>query len=587
MTSRETHPIPAARSDPSTVDPITLEVVHNALLAAAMEMKVDLQRTAHSPIINDGLDFSVAVFNAEAETLAQAPGLPSFLCDMPTAIHSILRDIGGAGQLCEGDVYLTNDPYVNTNHVHDVNLIRPIFFEDQLVGFAGSRAHWHDIGGASGAGGFNSTEIFQEGLILRSIRLYHQGVLNVDALRIIRENNWLPEAVEGDLLAQVGASRVGEQRILEILNRYGSERFDSTVRHVFSNGEAQARAALAAIPSGTYTAQSCLDHDGVDLTVPLVIRATVTVHDRGLHVDLAGSSPRCRGPFNSNPNTTTSICRMIFKMLTTPNEPANEGHFRPLTVHIPEGSIFDARKPSPTMAGFFAHKVLEDVIKEALAPAIPDRVNAHDYGKCTPVHIKGWNGDRFFILPDTEGGGWGGKPMADGESALLYGDVKVVPVEVLESKYPVRLLRYQLRRDSAGAGRFRGGLGIVKDYQALMDVRLNAGLDRQICPPQGILGGRPAMPNRVSVRANNDEKVLPSKVTDYAIRSGEVISIQTGGGGGYGSPSERSLHDIAADLREGLISEAHAREAYGVVVTGDRVQRGVESVSVGRFSDAR
>lgn len=577
----------ASPSETIAVDPITLEVIHNSLLSAALEMKVDLQRTAHSPIINDGLDFSVAVFNANAETVAQAPGLPSFLCDMPTAIHSVLEDIGGPEHLAEGDVYLTNDPYVNTNHVHDVNVIRPIFFEGKLVGFAGSRAHWHDIGGASGAGGFNSTEIFQEGLILRSIRLYDRDVLNVDALRIILENNRLPEAVEGDLLAQVGASRIGEQRILEILHRYGRDRFESTVRHIFSNGEAQARSALATIPPGTYAAQSCLDHDGVEVTVPLIIRATVIVHNRGLHVDLTGSSPRCRGPFNSNPNTTTSICRMIFKMLTTPNEPANEGHFRPLTVDIPKGSIFDARKPSPTMAGFFAHKVLEDVIKEAIAPAIPDRVNAHDYGKCTPVHIKGWEGDRFFILPDTEGGGWGGKPTGDGESALLYGDVKVVPAEVLESKYPVRLLQYRLRKDSAGAGRFRGGLGVVKDYKALTDLRLNAGLDRQVCPPQGILGGRPALPNRVVVRGADNEKVLPSKVTDYAIHEGEVISIQTGGGGGYGDPLDRPLWDIAEDLREGLISEDHAREAYGVVVTGNRVRRGAESVSVGGDSNAR
>jgi N-methylhydantoinase B len=559
-------------------DPITLEVIHNALLAAAMEMKVDLQRTAHSPIINDGLDFSVALFNRHAETVAQAPGLPSFLCDMPTAIHSVLADIGGPEALAEGDVYLTNDPYVNTNHVHDVNVVRPIFFADELVGFAATRAHWHDIGGASGAGGFNSTEIFQEGLILRSIRLYHRGALNKDALRIMRDNNRLPDAVEGDLRSQIGACLVGERRVLEILHRYAREKFEEAVHHIFANGETQARDALAKIPSGVYEAQSCLDHDGIDVSTPLTVRARVIVTDGDMTIDLSGSSPRSRGPFNSNPNTTRSICRMIFKMLTTPDEPANEGHFRPLSVKIPSGSIFDARKPSPTMAGFFAHKVLEDVVKEALAPAIPDRVNAHDYGKCTPVHIKGWEGERFFILPDTEGGGWGGKPTGDGESALLYGDVKVVPVEVLESKYPVRLLQYRLRQDAGGPGCFRGGLGIIKDYLVLVDVRLNAGLDRQVCPPQGILGGRSALPNRVVIKGKDGEQTLPSKVTDYPIVAGEVISIQTGGGGGYGEPGFRALTAIAMDLIEGLISPRHAETAYGVNIENGRIRRGDEAL---------
>jgi N-methylhydantoinase B len=550
------------------VDPITVEVIHNALLAGAMEMKVDLQRTAHSPIINDGLDFSVALFNERGETVAQAPGLPDFLCDIPTAIWSIAEDIGGFDQFRPGDVYLSNDPYVNTNHTNDVNVIKPIFYQNTLVGFAGARAHWHDIGGASGAGGYNSTEIFQEGLILHSIRLYESGVLNEDVMRIIRENNRLPEAVEGDIRAQVASCTVGERRYLEIVERYGVEAVRTAIAQIFANGEAEAQEALLAIPEGEYGAEAFLDHDGVDLDQPLRVRAMVRVRDARMEIDLTGSSPRCRGPFNSNPNTTTSICRMIFKMLTTPVQPANEGHFRALTVKIPPGSLFDARKPSPTKLGFFAHQTLIDVIKAALAPAIPDRVNAHDYGKCTPVHIKGWEGERYFILPDTEGGGWGGKPTGDGESALLWGDVKVVPVEVLESKYPVRLLQYRLRQDSGGPGRYRGGLGIVKDYLVLADVKLNAGLDRQLCPPQGILGGKPALHNQVVVTLPDGTVTkLPSKVTDYPVPAGGVISLQTGGGGGYGDPREREVLRIEQDLAEALISPAHAEQAYGMTLS--------------------
>ena len=546
------------------VDPITVEVIHNALLAAAIEMKVDLQRTAHSPIINDGLDFSVALFNESGETVAQAPGLPDFLCDIPTAILSIANDIGGFARFHPEDVYLTNDPYLNTNHTNDVNVIKPIFCGGQLVGFAGARAHWHDIGGASGAGGYNSTEIFQEGLILRSIRLYAEGKLNHDVMRIILENNRLPDAVGGDIQAQVASCIVGERRYLETIDRYGVETVRAAIARIFANGEAEARAALLAIPEGEYTSESWLDHDGVDLDQPLRVRATVRVQDGGMEIDLTGSSPRSRGPFSSNPNTTTSICRMIFKMLTTPTQPANEGHFRALLVKIPPGSLFDARKPSPTKLGFFAHQTLIDVIKAALARAIPDSVNAHDYGKCTPVHIKGWEGERYFILPDTEGGGWGGKPTGDGESALLWGDVKVVPVEVLESKYPVRLLQYRLRQDSGGPGRYRGGLGIVKDYLVLVDVKLNAALDRQLWPPQGILGGQPALHNQVIVTLSDGTSTrLASKVTDYPVPAGSIISLQTGGGGGYGDPSQRERWLIEADLAEGLVSRAHAESAYG------------------------
>ncbi len=548
------------------LDPITVEVIHHALLAAAMEMKVDLQRTAHSPIINDLMDFSVALFNERAETVAQAPGLPVFLCDIPTAIISVARDIGGFDQFVPGDVYMTNDPYLNTMHVNDVNVIRPVFHERKLVGFAGARAHWHDVGSASGAGGFNSTEIFQEGLILRSIRLYANGVLNEEVMRIIRENNRLPDSVEGDIRAQVASCTVGERRYLEVVNRYGIEAVSAAIDQIFANGEAAVLTALRAIPEGEYVSESCLDNDGVDRDRPLRVRATVRVRDGYMEIDLSGSSPRCRGPLNANRNTTTSICRGIFKTLTTPTEPANEGHFRRLKVIIPPGSLFDAQKPSPTLAGFLANNALSDVIKTALARAIPDRVNAQEFGRCSQAHVKGWEGERYFILPDTEGGGWGGKPMGDGESALLWGDVKNIPIEVLESKYPVRLLQYSLRQDSGGPGKFRGGLGIIKDYLVLADTKLNATYDRKMCPPQGILGGKSAMHNQVVVILPDGTMTqLPSNVTDYPVPARGVISFQTGGGGGYGNPLERELRRVEVDLLEGLITRTHAENAYGVV----------------------
>lgn len=572
---------------PKALDPVSIEIVRNALISAAVEMSIVLKRTAYNYIINEGQDFSVGLFNELGETLAQAPGLPEFVCDIPSAIHSIIDDIGGVERFEDGDIYLTNDPYANTFHVHDVNAIKPIFLDKELIGFSCVRAHWHDLGGASGAGSMQATEVFQEGLILRSVRLYRAGELSEDILRIIRENTRLPDGVLGDIRAQVGACRIGEQRYLEIVERFGVSRFQAATQQILEIGEQQAREALMRIPQGIYEAETCLDNDGVDLDRPLPVKATVKVDEDRITIDVSGSAAWCVGPMHANKNTTTSICRMVFKMLTTPTEPANEGHFRMVSVTIPDESIFNAKRPQGTWPGFFALEALIDVIKRALAEAIPDRVNADDYGKCTPAHIKGTYPDgSIFFLADTEGGGWGGKPYEDGENAMLFGDVRITPVELLESKYPVRLTQYRLRPDSGGPGRWRGGLGVIKDYQCRAPgMTFNAGLDRQVCPPQGVLHGHSAFGNRIVIKdVDGTETVLPSKVTDYPVDPGQTISFQTAGGGGYGDPLLRDIGRVADDVRLGLVSVPQARSSYGVVVDQENIS--VEMQETNKLRDS-
>lgn len=561
--------------NPNKPDPITVEIVRNAILSCANEMKIDLRRTSYNPIINEMNDFSVGIFNARAETLAQAPGLPEFVCDIPSAVHSVADDIGGFDKFREGDLFLTNDPYANTFHVHDVNAIKPVFFEGELVGFSCARAHWHDIGGSSAAGSLTATEVFQEGVILRSIRLYREGELNEDVMRVIRENTRLPEAVVGDLRAQVGCCNVGGLRLVTVIERFGLQVYLDCTEQILVNGERQALDALEAVPDGIYTAESCVDNDGIALDVPLPIRAKVIKAGDQLTIDLSGSAEECEGPMYSNKNTTRSMCRLIFKMITTPTEPANEGHFRMVDVVIPEKSIFNAKKPKATLPGFFALETLEDVVKRALSEAMSERVNADDYGRCTPAHIKFLGDDGAYrILADTEGGGWGAKPFEDGENALLFGEVRVIPIEIMEMRYPVRLRQYTLRQDSGGAGRYRGGLGIVKDYECLTDAHLNGGFDRQVCPPQGILGAGSALSNRMVIKKMDGSEIhLPSKVTDYPVSAGEVISFQTGGGGGYGDPLERDLALIENDLKEKLVSPERAVADYQVVLDGDLIDR--------------
>jgi N-methylhydantoinase B len=552
----------------SRVDPVTVEIVRNALLACAEEMKIDLRRTSYNPIINEMNDFSVGVFSAEGETVAQAPGLPQFVCDIPSAIFSVAEDIGGFDKFEDGDVYLTNDPYRNTNHVHDVNSVRPFFVDGKLAGFACARAHWHDIGGASAAGNLTATEVFQEGIVLQSVDLYRRGEPNQAVFRFIEANTRLPETVMGDLRAQVGACHVGAERVLAVIARYGMDVYAECVERILADGERQALEALELIPDGTYRAESAVDDDGVTRGVPLPIVATVTKAKDRLTIDLTGSAGAVRGPLNSNKNTTRSVCRLVFKMLTTPTEPANEGHFRMVDLVVPDDSIFNARRPSATLPGFFALEALEDVVKRALAEAMPDRVNAEEYGRCCPAHIKFRGPDGYSILADTEGGGWGGKPFEDGENGMLFGEIRVIPIEIMEMRYPVLLKQYRLRENSGGPGRFRGGLGVVKQYECLEDCELNAGYDRQFCPPAGVLGGHGSVKNVVAIIGPDGERVeLPSKITDYPVEKGKLISFETAGGGGYGDPAGRDLELVEADLRAGyVVPGEQLEEQYRVVL---------------------
>jgi N-methylhydantoinase B len=553
----------------NTLNPVTVEIVRNALLACAEEMKIDLRRTSYNPIINEMNDFSVGIFSAAGETVAQAPGLPHFVCDIPSAINSIAQDIGGFDRFEPGDVFLTNDPYVNTFHVHDVNSVTPFFVDGELAGFACSRAHWHDIGGASAAGNMSATEVFQEGIILRSAQLYSRGERNASVFRIIEANTRLPETVMGDLRAQVGACQVGVERVLALIGRYGIEVYDACVARILADGERQALDALEQIPDGVYSAESFLDDDGVHRSVPLRVAATVTKSPGRLSIDLTGSSPAVAGSLNCNVNTTRSICRLVFKMLTTPTEPANEGHFRMVDIVVSEDSIFNAKRPSATLPGFFALHTLEDVVRRALASGMPDRVNADDYGRCCPAHIK--FRDRsggYRILADTEGGGWGAKPYEDGESGLLFGEIRVIPIEIMEMRYPVLLRQYRLREDSGGAGLHRGGLGVVKQYECLQDGQLNAGFERQVFPPSGVFGGGSALANRVAIISpDGSRRELPSKTTDHPVAKGEVISFELAGGGGYGDPVQRDLESVAADLRGGYVtSREQLADEYGVIL---------------------
>jgi N-methylhydantoinase B len=561
-------------NSPEREMPIVTEIIRNGLVSVTNEMKIDLMRSSYNPIIHEMLDFSVGLFSEQGDTLAQAAGLPQFLCDMPNAIRSILADVGGLDALRDGDVYLTNDPYTSSFHVNDVTVIEPLFLGGRVVAFAGARAHWHDVGGKSASGSTDATNVYQEGLFLRSIRACSGGELDAGLVRIIEGNSRLPSAVVGDLRAQVAACHTGVRRLAAIIDRYGLAVFGASIASMIELGEERARAAVRAIPDGEYHAEGFLDNDGVELDRRLDVAVTVRVQGDEIEFDLTGTTGPAVGPLNVNRHMTESELRLAFKTLTTPSEPANEGHFRPLHVIVPDGCLLDARRPSPTLLAFVPLELLVDLVRKALAPAIPDRVTAADYGRCCVMHAatRNVNDGAFAILADTEGGGWGARSFADGESALLFGDIRVIPVEVMEQKYPVLIERYTLRQDSGGAGRFRGGLGVVRDYRCLDRLELLTGYDRHDCPPWGLFGGEAGAPNTVVVTRADGTTDEFRKTNEYPLEPGDLVSFRTAGGGGYGEPRERDRDMLLADIEDEYVSQEAAERVYGLSVAAGAVR---------------
>ncbi|RJQ10357.1 MAG: hydantoinase B/oxoprolinase family protein [Bacillota bacterium] len=555
------------------VDPVTLEVLRHGFIAAANEMRINLMRTSYNPIIYEVLDFSVGVFDARGNMIAQAAGLPIFLGNLGAAIKTVIADVGLA-EIKPGDVYMINDTYTTGSHVNDVTVISPVYADGELVGFTASRAHWLDIGGKSPGGSHDCTDIFQEGLRLRSVRLYEEGKVNRSILQIIKDNVRWPEAHMGDLRAQIAAARTGEQRFLELVERFGRETVLEAVAEMLRQGEESVRQAIARMPDGTYLAEGYLDNDGVG-TEPLYIKATVTISGDEMTVDLTGSSEQTLGPLNCGLAASVSGCRVALKCATDPLSPVNEGNFAPLKLIVPSNSMFNVKPPGPAFLYGISLIVLIDVVLKALAPALGDAVPAAHYGDMAGFMIYGVDPatGRQFIQQEPEGGGWGAFPDRDGENVMIFiadGDTRNIPAEVIESKFPLRLERYSLREDSGGPGKFRGGLGHYRDYRLLADEGfMTCIMDRSYCRPWGMSGGKEGAHDLVVVNPGTAGEKTVMKYTGYRLKKGDVCSVRTGGGGGYGDPLERDPEMVRMDVIRELVTLESARRHYGVVLDPD------------------
>jgi N-methylhydantoinase B len=564
----------ASRPD---LDPATIEIVHHALIALAGEMMVNVKRAAYSPSIHEIQDVAVGLLDAKGNLLACAPGLPMFLADLGECVRDGLELIGRAA-MKPGDVFLSNDPFTIGTHINNVATYLPIFWEEELVAFAAVRGHMVDMGGAvPGSRSGSLTEIYQEGLRLRQVRFYDGGRPVADLHRVIADNSRMPEAVLGDLRAQVAACHTGERRFRDLLGKYGVEALAACAEEVMNHGERLARVALERIPDGEYRAESFLDDDGIDRGKEIRLPITVRIEGTQMTVDFSEYPEQVRGSINTGRSGAVAIARTALKSLTTPTEPPNEGQFRPLDVVVPDGKVVSAEPPAA--CGWWARMTSTsiDTILLALAPAMPERIPAAHFGDVPMMLIDGRDraGQRFVIF-DPVPGGHGGRPHEDGPSAVVAfheGDTPDIPVEIQELMFPILVEESGLDPNSAGAGRFRGGLGYRRVFRMVepgSKVQIN--VERHGCVPWGLNGGGPAAPNRAYVQDKpGGEWELVLKRDDVPLGPETRVMICGGGGGGWGDPLQRDPAAVLRDVLEERISIEAAADLYGVVIAAEKV----------------
>jgi len=515
------------------MDSVKLEIFKSLYSSVAEEMGVTMRRTAFSPNIKERRDYSCAVFDRRGRLIAQGDHMPVHLGSMPMSVSAALS----AFELRQGDVVVLNDPYAGGTHLPDVTMVAPVFNSDKLLFYVANRAHHADIGGATPGSMGAATEIFQEGLRIPPVRLRSAGQINRDVLNLMLNNMRVPEEREGDLTAQLGAIRTGENRLLEIVERYGFAEADRYAGHLIAYTARMMRSVIKGIPDGTYYAEDFLDNDGIT-DDPIKIAVAIKIKGERAIVDFTGSSRQVAGAINAVEAITISAVYYVFRCLIPSDVPASSGVLEPLTVIAPPGTVVNAAPPAAVAGGNVeTSQRIVDALFKALAEAIPDRVPAASQGTMNNLALGGIDPrtGRLFAYYETVAGGMGARPGRDGISAIHTHMTNSLntPAEALEYSYPLRVLRYQIRRNSGGRGKWRGGDGIVREIQALADARLSVLSDRRAFAPYGLQGGLPGKPGRNYVKTENGKKSIASKYS-INIRAGDSIIVETPGGGGYG-----------------------------------------------------
>ncbi len=518
-------------------DPIRLEVFKHLFAAVAEEMGVVLRKASYSPNIKERRDFSCAVFDAAGNMIAQAAHIPVHLGSMPLSVAQAVAELSFA----PGDVVILNDPFRGGTHLPDITLISPIFIEEggeqRLFGFVANRAHHADVGGMTPGSMPVAREIYQEGVIIPPLKLAEGGRLNQGVMDLILSNVRTPEERAGDLRAQMAANRRGVARVQEIVARYGADEVTRYMGELLRYTERMTRRLLESLPDGTYRFTDYMDDDGIgDEPVPITV--SITIEGDTATVDFTGSAPQQKGSINAVYAITLSAVYYVFRCLIGLDVPNNSGCLAPIRVIAPEGTVVNARRPAPVAGGNVeTSQRIVDVLLGALAQACPDKVPAASQGTMNNVTIGGWDPirEQSFAYYETIGGGMGARPGKDGASAIHTHMTNTLntPVEALEYTYPFRVVRYEVRRGSGGAGRYRGGDGIRRDIEVLTEAQVSLLTERRRLAPYGLEGGGSGARGENVLIRNGQETPLPGKGT-VLLEPGDILSIRTPGGGGWG-----------------------------------------------------
>ncbi len=544
-------------------DPVTLDIIQNALEAISQEMFVAMRKTSMSAIIYEVLDMGTAIVDPDGEIASSGAGIPSFIGVLDKAVRAVIRKFD-ADAIEPGDVFATNDPYYGgVTHLNDCIIAMPVFADGEIVAWTANIAHWNDIGGmVPGGMSTEATEVFQEGLRLPAIKLVSRGVPNQAVMDIMTVNSRLPDFLRGDMWAAIAAARIGERRLIELIDKYGKRTFQTAMAHFMDYGEKVSRAALKELPKGRFEVSEEQD-DGS------VYHVAIEITDDAFIIDLRNNPDQVKGPKNASFDGVVIAAQMAFKSALPVDVPANGGAFRPLRVLTRPGSVFHALEPAANGYYFEVEVRVFDLMLRCLAPHLPDILPAGSFGSICGTVIGGPHPDtgRHYTIVEPQLGGWGAGRGFDGNTAMFspfHGDTFNCPAEVAEARYGLFVDRLELNVTDGGEGKWRGGQGICLDYRVRADDNfLTIGYTRSRIPPWGLAGGAEGSLNYVEVAHPDGTAERHALATNVPLNAGDIVRIRTGTGGGYGEAKERDRRAIARDIKNGVLTAERARAVYG------------------------
>jgi N-methylhydantoinase B len=579
--------VPQARA----TDAVTIEIVKASLSGIVQEMQNSLFRTGFSTIVRESQDASCAIMNPLGQVIAQHVVLPLHMGAFPACCEGVLRSY--KDDIVDGDAYLINHPYEGGSpHAPDMAVITPVFFGGELIAFCGSIAHKSDIGGpVPGSCSGQAREIFNEGLHLPAIRYVRGGQRNLDIERIIAANSRTPELVLGDIRGQLGASRLGEQRLAELVGKFGKSNAVACFQRLLELSQLKMSRAIEDWKDGRFEAERFVDDDGIDLNKPVRIHVAVEKRGEKLSFDFSGSADQTKGPANVRPPLVKAAVGYVLISLVDPQIFINSGIMDAFDVKTREGSVLNPRFPAPVNTYNATVHAMVEALFAALSHVVPARARADGCGsRSIIIGGRSTSAGKSYVQYEIVGGGAGGRARKDGASgtSVNQSNAKIASIEIIESEFPTRVLRFELIRDSGGGGEFRGGLGIRREYLNLADARFSIRSSKHVIAPLGAAGGGEGRTGDIVINPGTaEEKHLPTRYADYPLKAGDVFRLDTPGGGGLGDPKRRETAKVLADVMEGYVSQDRARELYGVAVSKNGTGWKVDEAATRKLREAK